>query len=93
MPGQCGKLEAPENGIVLQPCTGEYESSCIIQCKQGNGPIPYKQTCSLDNNMLKWTELPRCIDGSNFFIFVTEVRASLLDQLNIIAICGTTKEK
>ena len=61
---RCETLEAPENGFVLLPCTGEFGSSCTIQCRQGfkiNGSAPFVQTCLLDeNNVLYWTEPPTC---------------------------------
>ena len=69
-PRKCETLEAPENGFVLLPCTGEYGSSCIIQCKQGyeiNGTTPFKQTCLLENDELYWTSPPQCTGKSNIF--------------------------
>ena len=61
---RCETLVAPENGFVLLPCTGEFGSSCTIQCQQGyriNGSTPFEQTCILDGNDLYWTEPPNCI--------------------------------
>ena len=62
-PRRCKRLDPPDKGFVLLPCIGEYGTSCIIQCRLGYricGPIPYRQSCILENSELKWTDPPTC---------------------------------
>ena len=61
---QCPRLDNPDNGTVILPCSTKLNTACRIRCNLGfytTTPNPFQQCVLQPGNAVAWTAPPLCI--------------------------------